>query len=178
MRATNADAVAKEIQGYTEDVERRLRSMVAEFAYEAALAISANVPIGDATSLEMGLQNTDPKDPTVAYANYYKQRMSKWGIDTEVGFHKGALRYSGTGNFSLVRDIKDVDEMSNDIFNDASAYYEIGDTFHIGALGTAYDFLEANGSEQTEGQGIAAPSDESIAAIYKTDMKRFYDSAD
>lgn len=176
MRATNADVVAKEIQGYAEDVERRLRNMVAEFAYEAALAVAPIIPIGDAASIAVGLESKDPSDPTVAYANYYKKRKEDYGLEMEPGFHRNSLRYSKSGNFSFIRDIRTTEDMSQDIFNDASSYYEIGDNFSIGSSGPAYAALEGGSSEQAP-NGILGLGLEAMQDIYKMDMKRFYDSS-
>lgn len=175
MQVENVDKVSAELKEYQAEVERKLKGMVAQFAYEATLAISDNIPIGDATSLSMGLEGGDPKDPTVAYANYYKKRQKSYGIETEVGFHKGALRYLESGNFSLVTDVKEVQDMANDVFYDASAYYELGDTFYIGAKGPGYAALQGGSSEQAP-QGFIEPSEEAIIQLYTSDMKRMYDS--
>lgn len=178
MRVSNADFVAREINDYRTEVERKLKGMVAQFAYEASLAISDHIPIGDALSLAMGLESKDPKDPTAAYANYYKNRKRKYSIDTEVGFHKGALRYSEDGDFStLITEIKDTTEMANDVFHAAISSYNIGDTFYIGAKGPGYTALESGSSEQAP-SGFIQPSEQAIIQLYSSDMKRMYDSVE
>lgn len=167
MRASNADVVAKEIEEYKAEVERKLKGMVAMFAHSASMAISENIPIGDPVRLAVD----------AVYAELYANREEALGIDAVPGFHRGALGYSESGNFQFMPIIFEAIEAADIVLEDVESYYNIGDSFFIGAKGPGYEALEGNSSDQTNGEGIAAPSERAIINIYKTDMKSFYDLA-
>lgn len=177
MRATNADVVAKEIADYTEEVERRLKDMVAMFAFKATEAIQENIPIGDQESINAGANQSGT--PAASYYKLYEIRANNPAlqIPAQAGYHRGALGYSYSGNFQFMPIVFEARDSAEQLMYDVESYYQLGDTFYIGAEGPAYDLLNENSSEQTNGQGIAKPSDEAIAAIYRTDMKSFYDLA-
>lgn len=171
MQISNADKVSEEVQKYKEEVELKLKSMVAMFAFETAQAISRNTPIGSASSLEAG-ELANGKGPFAAYLELYVKRNERWNIPVEVGYHRGALQYSESGDFPFTPDINSDYDASNSIYDDASSQYKIGDTFYIGAQGPAYDFLEDGKSEQAP-QGITIPA---LAEVYSIDLPSIYNS--
>ena len=178
MRATNAGFVADEINMYTAEVGRRLKEMVAMFAFRATEAIQENIPIGDAASL----------DTNTTYANLYARRYKAYSIPEEVGYHRGALHYSESDKFNFSPTIVDAYDAANAVYDDALSQYQIGDTFYIGAAGPmssdnrtkgegGYDLLDRGSSDQAP-EGIKTPSERSIISIYSNDLKSFYDAAE
>lgn len=175
MRASNADVVAKEIQEYKAEVERKLKGMVAMFAYQTAQIVQEQTPIGSASSLEAGDSGEKPYD---TYFALYQKRQREYGIDIDVGFHKGAITFSEDSNFEFNPDIQDDYAALNDVYEAAENRYQIGETFYIGASGPGYDFLDkkngAKGSDQAP-NGIVEPS---LPRIYAIDNKVNYDGTE
>jgi hypothetical protein len=58
--------------------------------------------------------------------------------------------------------------MANEVEYQAQANYKIGDSFSIGAEGTAYEMLQER--DDIEGETLSA-----IQTAHKADLKRFYD---
>lgn len=178
MRVSNADEVAAEIADYKLEVERKLKGMVSMFAYAATRAIQEKIPIGDQASIDAGALATN--GPQKAYFDLYDKRNSRYGIgggdDIEVGFHRGALGYSESGNFQFVPIVMDEMMAAEELQMDVESYYAIGDRFFIGAEGPAYDALEAGSSAQAP-DGISTPAVQAIADIYRLDMKTYYDAS-
>jgi hypothetical protein len=168
ITASNADAIAKQLEEYSKEVERRLKNMVAGFAREVALAASENTPVGNAEDIVR----------EGAYRNYYLDRQKPsptgYGISAEPGYHSGAWQYSeGAMKFSPM--IFTSNEMADDVENEASASYKLGDTFAIGAIGPGYADLEGGSSLQAP-NGIGAPTIAQIQASHEADLKRYYDA--
>jgi hypothetical protein len=164
ITASNADAIAKQLEEYSKDVEKRLKNMVAGFAREVALAASANTPVGNAEDIIRESR----------YRQYYLDRQDEFGISAEPGYHSGAWQYSeGAMQFSPM--IFTSNEMADDVENEASASYKLGDSFAIGAIGPGYDDLESGRSGQAR-QGITAPTLAQIQASHEADLKRYYDA--
>lgn len=173
MRVSNADEVAGEIADYKLEVERKLKGMVSMFAYAATRAIQEKIPIGDQASIDAG--EIAASGPQKAYYDLYSKRNDNFGIDTEVGFHRGALAYSESGSFQFSPNINEEYTAAEEVQNSLDAQYAIGDRFFIGAEGPAYDALEAGSSAQAP-DGISKPADQAIADIYRLDMKTYYDA--
>jgi len=175
MQVGNADFVAREINDYRTDVERKLKGMVESFAFAATRAIQQNIPVGNQAAIEAGKSGVQPE---ATYRQLYQLRENTYGIEMQAGYHRGALKYSEDGSFEMGENVlvTDAYDAANAVYDAANSYYEIGDTFYIGAEGPAYDLLENNSSPQTNGNGIMRPSEEMISEIYRSDMKTFYDN--
>ena len=176
VNVSNADEVAKEILDYKTEVERKLRGMVSMFAYAATRAIQEKTPIGDQASIDAGEIATE--GPQRDYYISYQDRKNNpnIGIDTKVGFHRGAYEYSETGNFQFSPEITEEYAAAEDLQNSVDARYAIGDKFYIGAEGPGYSALEAGSSEQAP-DGISGPAMQVISDIYRMDMKTYYDAS-
>lgn len=178
MRVSNADEVAKEIQDYKLEVERKLRGMVSMFAYAATRAIQEKTPIGDQASIEAGAFAVN--GPQKAYYDLYVDRDNKYNIggggdSPEVGFHRGALGYSESGNFQFEPVVVEEYTAAENLQMTVDNQYKIGDKFFIGAEGPGYDALEKGGSTQAP-DGIRNPAMQAMTDIYRLDMKTYYDA--
>lgn len=165
INGSNSDVIAKQLEEFSKEVERKMKNMVAGFAREVALAASANTPKGNAP--DMLVEDS-------RYRQYYLDRQDDYGIPIESGYHSGAWQYSeGSMNFTPV--IFSASEMSNDVFNEAEASYQLGNSFSIGAVGPGYGALE-NGSSDQAHNGISEPTFDQIRASNEADLRRYYDA--
>lgn len=165
ITASNTDEIAKQLEEYSKEVERKMKNMVAGFAREVALAASENTPVGSAE---------DMLREKSRYRQYYLDRKDEYGIPVEPGYHSGAWQYS-EGNMKFVPVVFTSREMADDVFNEAESSYKLGDTFSIGAVGPGYADLEAGRSDQAP-QGIGTPTVAQIQASHEADLKRYYDA--
>lgn len=165
ITASNLDEITKQLEEYSLDVQKRLKNMVAGFAREVALTAGRNTPVGDLES--MMTENS-------RYRNYYLDRYDDYGIPVEPGYHSGAWQYSeGTLDFKPV--IFTASEMANDVFNEAEASYQLGDSFAIGAIGPGYADLEG-GSSKDAPNGIGEPTVAEVMSAHQAQLKRYYDA--
>lgn len=165
IKATNTDVIAKQLEEFSKEVDRRLKSMVAGFAREVALAASRNTPVGNFE--DMMKENS-------TYRGYYLDRQDAHGIPIAPGYHSGAWQYSET-TFNFTPMIFTSAEMADDVFNEAESSYQLGDTFAIGAIGPGYADLEAGRSDQAP-EGIGTPTVAEIQTAHQSDLKRYYDA--
>jgi hypothetical protein len=142
---------SKSLQEYRIEVERKLKAMVSGFAREIAETASSKTTIGDETKL---------------YDLYAARELAR-GIDAKAGFHKGAWVYT-EGGLTFDPKIYSTGMMANEVEYQAQANYKIGDSFSIGAEGTAYEMLQER--DDIEGETLSA-----IQTAHKADLKRFYD---
>lgn len=135
MIKTNADDVAKSLEEYKKEVERKLIHMVAGFASEVA----------ESASLATRKGHVSEGGNTKKYLDYYRNRAKPepvgLGIEAVEGFHKGAWVYS-EGNLTFDKTIYPVGQMKSEVEYQAQANYKVGDSFVIGAVGPAFDMLE------------------------------------
>ena len=131
MIKTNAEDVAKSLEEYKKEVERKLKAMVVGFAQDVASAASDATRIG----------HISEGGNTLAYVNKYKQRAEDYNIDPIEGFHKGAWEYV-EGSLTFNPAIYDKSTMLSAVDYKAEANYKIGDTFAVGAIGPAFEMLQ------------------------------------
>ena len=148
---------------FREEVERKLTSMVAGFAYEITLAASENTPIGDEERL-----GVDP-----AYTALYFRRFNEYGIVPEVGFHKGAWYYSPDANKPLDPSISDPFDAANEVESDMFSQYKVGNDFYILGVGPGFAALE-NGSSLQAPTGIMQPTIEQLEGTYQINLQHYY----
>jgi len=165
ITASNTDELAKQLEEYSKEVERRLKNMVAGFAREVALTASRNTPVGNFE--DMMRENSK-------YRGYYLDRQDEFGIPVEPGYHSGAWQYSeGTLDFKPV--IFTANEMADDVFNETESSYQLGDSFAIGAIGPGYADLEAGRSGKAP-NGIGQPTVAEVMSAHQAQLKRYYDA--
>lgn len=156
MIKTNADDVAKSLEEYKKEVERKLKAMVVGFAQDVASAASDATRIG----------HISEGGNTLAYVNKYKQRANEYGIDPVEGFHKGAWEYV-EGSLTFNPTIYDKTTMLGDVDYKAEANYKIGDTFTIGAIGPAYKMLQK--LDDIEGATIST-----VMSAHRADLQGYF----
>lgn len=158
MIKTNADDVAKSLEEYKKEVERKLKSMVVGFAQDVASAASDATRIG----------HISEGGNTLAYINKYKQREKDYKIDPVEGFHKGAWEYvEGSLTFNPTPTIYDKATMLGNVDYKAEANYKIGDTFTIGAIGPAYKMLQV--LDDIEGVTIST-----VMGAHRADLQSYF----
>ena len=128
MITNNSDQIAKELQDYSKEVERKLRNMVAGFAGEVALKASQNTAVASPELVER-------------WEGIYRNREDQLGIDMRPGYHAGAWQYTeGTVVFDpAIRSQTMVEQQAE---GEAKAQYKLGDKFGIAATGPNFDYLE------------------------------------
>jgi len=160
MITSNAKEVAQDLDKYSQEIERKLKAMVAGFAGEVALKASQNTPVASESVIER-------------YMSSYKRRLSKYGVEIAPGFHAGAWRYT-EGKPIFDPNIYVEEQVNADAKKDAKVNYRLGDTFRIGAIGFAFNELEAGSSVQAP-NGIVKPTEQAVTAAFAADVKRYFD---
>lgn len=165
ITASNTDEIAKQLEEYSKEVERKLRFMVEQFAVDVVTAAAGNTPLGDSKK----------------YADWYEGRLrEETGLLNIEGLAQGSWQVDLDGNlvFTNSRDSYGRDSASKAI-NKAKGTvqgYRLGQTFIIGNAAPYIDDLENNTSDQTNGQGIMQPTLSEIQAALESDLKRYYDA--
>jgi hypothetical protein len=154
MITNNADVIAKELQQYSDEVERKLKAMVAGFAGEVALAASDNTAMASEALVNR-------------WYGIYQARSDSLGIDIAPGFHKGAWQYV-EGQIVFDPTIKQRSRVENEVQGEARAMYELGDTFSIAAIGPNYEYLEARDS-------IGERTTKAVTSAFGANVKQYYD---
>lgn len=154
MITNNADVIAKELQQYSDEVERKLKAMVAGFAAEVALKASDNTAVASEALLNK-------------WYGVYQTRSDELGIDVAPGFHSGAWQYV-EGQIVFDPTIKSKSRLENEVQGEARAMYKLGDTFSIGAIGPNYEYLEQR-------DNIGDRTKQAVISAFGANVKRYYD---
>lgn len=147
---------SKSLAVYREEVERKLKHMVAGFAKEVALAASNATRKG----------HVSEGGNTGKYLEYYRKRFEKHHISPVEGFHKGAWTYT-EGGLVFNPNIYDTATMGDMVEYKAETNYKIGDSFTIGAYGPAYEMLQGL-------DDIIGEVDSTVRRTYQINLKRLY----
>jgi hypothetical protein len=150
MITADVDECSKSLETYKAEVERKLKAMVAGFAREIAETASSKTAIGDEAK----------------FFSLYQQRQMATGIEAKAGFHKGAWVYT-EGGLTFDPNIYSTGVMANEVEYQARTNYKIGDSFSIGAEGTAYEFLQTR--DDIEGETLSA-----IQTAHKVNLPRYF----
>lgn len=157
MIKADVTALQKSLEEAKKLIQARLENMVAGFAADVAESASKATRIGDEGSLESNQH----------YRSLYEYRLNKFGIPVEVGYHKGAWTYAENGNLVFRPVINPAEEVKADTLTKAKAQYKLGDDFNIGAIGPAYETLQAK--DDIEGTALGT-----LMQVYRTDLQRYY----
>lgn len=158
MLSANTDELEKSLAEYKLEVERKLKHMVVGFAQDVAFAASKATRIG----------HISEGGNTLAYVNHYKKRSQEYGIKPIEGFHKGAWTYT-EGALTFNPNIYDESTMRGNVDYQAEANYKIGDSFTIGAEGTAYEMLQGL-------DDIMGEAESTIKGAYLSDLREYYEN--
>lgn len=154
MITSNADQIAQELQKYAEDVERKLKAMVAGFAGDMVESASTGTKVINADLLA-----------TAKWQGIYEKRQDKFGIPIEPGYHAGAWKYvDGQLTFSNPN-IRSTPEASSDAVSDARSQYNLGQRFSIGLIGPAAAYAGPDFSS----------IEPMILTAYSSNIKRYFD---
>ena len=159
MISANTDQILKELEDYYRDTVRRLENMVKGFSYIISQEAISNTPIGDAEK----------------FANLYRYRQSRTGLQPKEGFARGSWQVNTSGEFSLqeIYGTSSGTEALTLIKTDLESY-KLGQTLYIGNTGYYIKALENNSSSQTNGLGIIQPTVSSIMQTYQVDLPRLF----
>lgn len=165
MRVTcNADALLKQLEDLTTDVESRLKNMVKQFSYGVADAAIGYTPLGDAS----------------LHAAAYEQRQQIWGLRPEEGYARGSWQVSldgslerqelyGAGSGKTALDAVNIHLMNYSLGEDVL----IGNPAHyIGNL----EGLYGPPSSRNAPQGIMKPATDKIMSIYAIKLDDYYNA--
>lgn len=173
MITGDAVDLARDLQKFKLEVERKLKNMVENFAGDVALAASTNTPEGNEEDLTAGLVGYGHKGQK-AYAAWYLERKETYKIDTETGFHKGAWYYSTRPFIPFSSTINDGNDAALKVQEDVKANYRIGEDVYIVGFGPGFKDLEA-GSSLKAPDGIMQPTEKMILTSYQINLKQYYD---
>lgn len=162
ITATNTDALAKQLEELSKEVERKLKNMVSEFTVDVVSAAVNNTPLGDSEK----------------FANLYAMRLTNGsGLMDQEGLAQGSWQVALDGSLEFKPDYG-FDAGLNAIAETKFAMegYKLGQDYVIGNTGPYIDELENNYSDQTNGQGIMQPTIEQIQSAIQSDLKQYYDA--
>lgn len=159
MVTVDAKDLIKDLQQFYLDVVRRMESMVSGFAYEISLTAIGNTPLGDAET----------------YIKLYQRRERTYGLQPVEGLARGGWQVSLDGSL-------DFQELYGAGSGNTAASavkigmmnYKLGDTVIVGNKGPYIRLLEDDYSLQTNNAGIMQPTLDSIMAVHRTDLLRYY----
>lgn len=165
ITASNTDELAKQLEEYSKEVERRLKNMVEQFAVDVLHSAAVNTPLGDSDK----------------FAAFYQRRLSEeTGLLDIEGLAQGSWQIDLDGNltFTNSRDSYGRDSASTATNKAKLAVqgYRLGESFVVGNAAPYIGDLENNSSPQTNGQGIMNPTIQEIQAAMESDLKRYYDA--
>lgn len=154
MITTNASDIAKEIEAYAQDVERRLQNMVKGYVTELAVTAVNATPLGDVR----------------VYQALYEDRQRDTGLLPVEGLAQGAWTVVMSPNIPFVQNygFDSWKEALTEIKGDLSMY-KLGDTVYLGNATPYIDLLEEGSSNQAP-NGIMQP----VMAAFKPDLVRYY----
>lgn len=145
---------------------RKMKNVVLAIAEEIGRHLNSYTIMGDAGKLKQGSATY-----SFQYAKLYQKREHRYGIEQEVGFHKGAYVYTESiRGLSNQTEVRDLNEMMSDIKSDFRVNYTLGDTFYIGASGPAYKYFEKG----VIGQPVLQPTLRSVMLIYRAVAEAAY----
>lgn len=154
MITSNADEIAKELEKYAEDVERKLKAMVAGFAGDMVESASYRTKV-----------ISDAVLSTSKWQNIYRKRKDNFGIAIEPGYHAGAWKYvDGQLTFNNPS-IRSTSEAQSDAVSDARSQYNLGQNFSIGMTGPAAAYAGPSFSD----------IEPVILTAYSSNIKRYFD---
>lgn len=135
-----------------EKIELKIKEGISDFSFRVADIFSMNTPIGSKARLinDQG------------YRQLYQLRQAQYGIPVDVGFHRGAYKYSEGSPADFVPSIVHSKIASQQVKEDAFANYSVGDSFYITATGPAFVAFQQWGGKYE----VVAPSISQIMAIY------------
>ena len=151
ITASNTDVIAKQLEDFSKEVERKLKSMVQDFAVEVLDVASENTRLGD----------------SITYADYYKRRQKETGWLPEEGMAKGGwvIALDGTPAFVERHGQNTTEEAVDEAMQDVQGY-KLGQSFVIG------NAVPYTGQFAME---IKAPTVSQITTIIEADLKKYYD---
>lgn len=167
MIKANTEELLKSLNDFRVGNKNKMQGMVSIFVYKATEYAIGNTPLGD----------------DLTYANLYAKREtdSNWqsyGLYPFEGFARGSWRVALDGKR----------EMQYIYGSNSGAYalqevqgsmkaYKLGDKVYISNYGPYIKDLEQNSSKQTNGEGIMAPTIDSVLRIASMSLKTFYENS-
>lgn len=159
MITVDSKDLLKDLQEFYLDTVRRLEQMVRGFSYEIALTAIEKTPLGD----------------SAAYQKLYLRREKAYGLAPVEGLAKGGWQTSldGTLEFQQLYGTNS-GQTAASAARIGMMNYQLGQTVLIGNEGPYIQQLEDNYSLQTNGEGIMQPTLDSIMAVHRADLMRYY----
>lgn len=164
ITGSNADQIAKQLEEYSLEVERRLKSMVEKFATDIVAKAANNTPLGDAENFIL----------------WYQSRQKETGLLPEEGIAQGAWVVALDGQLYFTPSYgQDSDKSAVADANMDMQGYRLGDSFKIGNAAPYIGELEGLNGQPYSAQapnGIMQPTLDQIKAAHEADLKRYYDA--
>jgi len=167
MIKANIEEVLKSLQDFQTKNKDKMQAMVRSFAMSAYEVAISNTPLGDSNT----------------YFSLYQKRVNdpewqSYGLQPVEGFARGSWRISLDGSPQMQEFYgSSVDSIVLPKANAAIRSYKLGDSVMISNYGPYIGDLQRNASKQTQGQGILAPTIDSVMKIAAISLKNFYDKA-
>jgi len=160
ITGSNAEAISKQLEEYSKEVQRKLEYMVEQFAVDVVQAATENTPLGDAEK----------------FAELYKLRQERLNLDPIEGVSQGAWVVALNGDLQFIPSYGKQSGMSAvaDANMDVQGY-QLGQSFKIGNAAPYIAELEGGYSPQAP-DGIMQPTLDQIKAANESDFKRYYEA--
>lgn len=171
IAASNTDEIAKQLEEYSKEVERKLRNMVKSFVYEVTVKVIDNTPYGDSEK----------------YSYFYNIPTRLQFLPATEGTAKGGWFVGINEDYSMSFPSQASSKEADEIKYRAKAgttYYKLGDTVYIansvpyvansGWTWRQFGALEDGYSDQAP-NGIMKPTIADVQNSIESDLKRYYD---
>lgn len=165
MIKANTEELLQSLEKFRVENQNKMKSMVRSFAMAVFDIAISNTPLGD----------------SVTNFNLYQKRVyepnwQSYGLEPVEGFARGSWRISLDGSKQMQEFYGlSAAEFAMGKANANVRSYNLGDTVTISNYGPYISDLERNSSKQTQGQGIVAPTIDSVLRIASVSVKNFYD---
>lgn len=154
MITTNASDIAKEIEAYAQDVERRLQNMVKGFVEELAVTAIDATPLGDSEK----------------YQKLYQMRYNRSGLQPIEGLAQGAWTAVTNPSIPFVENYgKGSGSDAKQSVESGLMSFKLGQTVYLGNS-TPYITQLENGYSSQAPEGIS----KIVMAVFKPDLVRYY----
>ena len=161
ITGSNADTISKQLEEFSKEVERKMKSMVEQFAVDIVEAGTANTPLGDSEK----------------FARYYQARLTNGsGLPDEEGVARGAwvVGLNGQIGFTAISGKNTDAEAIAEAKMDMNAY-KLGQDFVIGNAAPYIGDLEDGYSDQAP-NGIMQPTINQIETAIQSNLKQYYEA--
>ena len=165
MLTFDVKPLLKSLEDFRTVNETKMKGMVRSFVMDVTQTAISYTPLGDST----------------VYFSLYQKRDTDWiwqsyGLQPVEGFARGSWRVTLDSSLALQENYgRNSGDAALRQANFGIRSYDLGQPIEISNYGPYIRDLNKNSSPQTQGQGIVAPTVDSVIRIASISLKNYYD---